>query len=99
MRRRLETAGTASDAIEILAGIEHAHEKLPGRRALLRLQLAHGEIRAERFRVVRKRHLQVGRDRRVRCACATPGREAPAEDGLRERSEIGYVRDRTFLGI
>ena len=55
--RRLELAVTAHHAIEILAWLEDAHEKLPGRCALLRLRLANGYVGAQRLMVVRKRHL------------------------------------------
>jgi len=80
VRRSLEAAVTVSNPVEVFAGIEDAHEKLPGRRALLRLQLTHGEIGTESFAVVSQRDLELRRDRCVLRARVAPRRQAPAED-------------------
>ena len=89
----------ADDAVEVFAGLEDAHEELPGGRTLLRLELAHGEVGAQRLAVVGERHLELGRDGALGGAGVALGREAPAEDRFREGAEVGQVRDRALLGV
>ena len=97
--RGFELAAAADDTIEVLAGLEDPHEKLPRGRAVLRIELAHGEVGTKRLAVVGKRHLELGWDRALVRARVALWREAPAENGLSEGAEIGQVRDRAFLGI
>ena len=60
--RDVDLAACADDVVEVLARFKDLDQKLPGGRAVLRLQLAHGIIRAQCLTVVLERHLQLGRD-------------------------------------
>ncbi len=62
VRRNLQAAGPASGEIEVLAGVEHAHQQLPARRVLARVALAHREVGTQQLAAVVQRHLQLGGD-------------------------------------
>ena len=75
--------------VEILARVEHLHQKLPRRLPVPRVALADGEVGAQGLAVVRERNLQLGRNRGFLRAGIPAGREAPAEDGASELPEVG----------
>ena len=74
------------------AVVEHLHEQLPRRCAVLRIALAHREVRAQRLTVVRENDREIGRDRSFFRARVALGREAPAEDRAREFSKVSHAR-------
>src|SRR5262249_54585482 len=78
MCRSLEPARTALALVEILARREDAHQELPGRGAVVRVQLAHGQVRAQGFAILGERHLKLGRNWTTGDAGIPPRRKAPA---------------------
>ena len=83
-------AGTAAGRrnVEVPAGVEHLHEKLPGRRTVPRVALPDGEVGTERLAVVREGDFELRRNRSVSRAGIPSGGEAPAEDGGGELPEV-----------
>jgi len=97
--RHLQAAGATRDAVEVLAGIEHPDQKLPGRRVRPGVALPHREVRTQHLSAFVQRGLQLRRDRAV----AGPGiplrREVPAEHRRGERPEVRQPRFRLAVGM
>ena len=89
----LQSAGTGAHLVEVLPGVEHLHQQLPRRRAVLRVAFAHREVRTECLTVVREndRARSSGMEAFFRVRVAL-GREAPAEDLTREFSKVSHAR-------
>ena len=89
--RGFETrAGTAAGRrnVEVPAGVEHLHEKLPRRRTVPRVALPDGELGTERLAVVREGDFELRRNRSVIRAGIPSAGETPAEDGGGEIPEV-----------
>ena len=85
--------------VKVLSGVEHLHEKLPGRLSVPRVALADGEVGAQGLAVVREGNLQLGRNGSLCRAGEPEGREAPIEDGGGELPEVGDAGLRAVRGV
>ena len=85
--------------VEVLSGVEHLDEKLPGRLPVPRVALADGEVGAQGLAVVREGNLQLGRNGSLLGAGVPAGREAPVENGGGELAEIGDAGLRAARGV
>ena len=79
MSRGFEVPIPALGRIEVLAGIEHADQELPGHVARSCVELPDREIRSKRRPVVGQRHLEVGGDRAFLAAHVAVGGEVPTQ--------------------
>jgi hypothetical protein len=86
-------------AVEVFTQWPNLDEKVPGELALLGIELADSEVRAEHSLQVGKSHLQRGWNRALGRARVALGREPPAEHLSGEVLEIREDRDRVFFGI
>ena len=92
MGRYLQSAGAGRRLVEVLSAVEHLHEQLPRRRAVLRIALSNREVRTQRLTVVRENDRKIGRDGSSFRACIALGREAPTEDRARVFSKVSHAR-------
>jgi hypothetical protein len=99
MRRRFEMPVIANYPVEIFGWWKNLDEELPARGTVFGLELADGEIRPERLTVIRKGYFELIRNRRIVRTGVALGREAPAQDGLRECTKVWDPGSCTFADI
>ena len=88
--RRFQSVSGARDAVEVLAGLAHLDEKLPGGRigrTPPRLR-AHREVGAQSPTGIGQRRFELGRNRRLVRTGIADRRETPTEHGRGEGPEV-----------
>ena len=97
--RHLQAAGTAGNAVEVLAGLDDLDDELPRGRVSPGVALAYRKVGTQHLPAFLQWRLQLRRDRVLGSSGVALRREVPAEHRRGERPEIRQPRLRLAVGM